>query len=396
MSVPIFLSQQTIFENAAYAVLEPTKAQELARFANWVADSELLRLSAEKLHLETFSSSPEWGKTFPADAFAEELNKLYLLIALDAIRQLRTIHTERGIPEAVTRYTATTLSNSARRYAEYNSGKLGLEDWVLRYWFNVVASGNLYRLGRMEFIWEPFEPAIRVYRHRQTGQVQALAEEGVNFTDEGYQPFAIREEEIRHYGWSLDEREVWTTRLLTNEIQVTGTPISPLGYALRQEITLFLADWELIFRQGDSVLEMHIPNYAPLTLDLLKDSFAQALNFFPRYHPERPFRAFSCNSWIFNTQWVDMLPPTSNVLAFQRQGYLFPIPSDGLEGTYFLFGTWLIDLDKAPQDTTLRRSVIQHFKRGGKLRTGGFFLLPNEVAKFGEEPYQKFPSNPQQ
>lgn len=84
-----------------------------------------------------------------------------------------------------------------------------------------------------------------------------------------------------------------------------------------------------------------------------------------------------------------MLPATSNILAFQRQGYLFPIVSDGLEGTYFLFGIWQIDLDSAPQDTTLRRAAVQHLRNGGKLRTGGFFLLPNDVAKFGNEPYRK-------
>lgn len=388
MTLPFFLSPQTIFENAAYATLEYARAQELAQFANWITQNDALRQSAEQLHHETYYNSSEWGQGFSATAFGEEVNVLYLLIAFDAIRQLRTVHAQRGIPDLITRTTATALTNAARRYAQYNDGKLGLEDWVLRYWFNVVGSGDLYRLGRVEFIWEPFEPAIRVYRHRQTGQVHALAEDGVNFTQEGYQPFVLPEKAMARYGWSADQGEIWTARVTEDATEVTGTPISPLGYALRQEITLPLADWALIFRQGDPVLEMHIPNFAPLTLDLLKDSFEQALDFFPRYHPERPFRAFSCNSWLFNTQWVEMLPPTSNILAFQRQGYLFPLASDGLEGAYFLFGTWLIDLDTAPQDTTLRRAVVQRMKQGGKLRTGGFFLLPDDVSKFGTEPYR--------
>ena len=394
MSLPEFLFEQSIFENAEYAALERTKAEVLAALAQRICQNDGLRQVAERLHEETYSNSPLWGQTFVAEAFGEEVNALYLLLALDAVRQLRAIHSRRGIPEEVTRMTATALANAARRYSEWNGGKVGLEDWVLRYWFNVVGSGDLYRLGRMEFIWQPFEGHVRVYRHRQTGEVRVLAEDGVNFTSEGFQPFAIREEEIVHYGWTLDDREVWTANIRETETKETGTtvsgsPISPLGYAVREEITLPLADWELLFRHGDPVLEMHIPNFAPLSLELLKDSFEQALAFFPRYHPERPFAAFSCNSWLFNTQWVEMLPPTSNVLAFQRQGYLFPIASDGLEGTYFLFGTWLIDLDRAPQDTTLRRAVVNHLKNGGKLRTGGFFLLPSDVEKFGNEPYRR-------
>lgn len=302
MNIPNFLSQPTLVENANYAGLEVIIIEQLAELAQRITHSDFLRKAAEQLHLETYSSSPEWGQTFPAAAFGDEVNKLYLLIALDAVRQLRAIHTQRGIPEAVTRNTATALTNAARRYAEYNGGKLGLEDWVLRYWFNVVGSGDLYRLGRIEFIWEPFEPAIRVYRHRQTGQVQALAAEGVNFTKEGYQPFVLPEKAMARYGWDADQGEIWTANVTEKATEVTGTPILPFGHAQRQEITLPLADWELIFRQGDPVLEMHIPNYAPLTLDLLKDSFEQALEFFPRYHPERPFKAFSCNSWLFNTQ----------------------------------------------------------------------------------------------
>jgi hypothetical protein len=76
------------------------------------------------------------------------------------------------------------------------------------------------------------------------------------------------------------------------------------------------------------------------------------------------------------------------LLAFQRQGYLFPLPSDGADGLYFVFGDWQIDLDKAPQDTQLRRALIKHLKAGEKVRSGGFLLLPDAVEHFGREPYR--------
>ncbi|MCB0060523.1 MAG: hypothetical protein KDE19_00340, partial [Caldilineaceae bacterium] len=180
----------------------------------------------------------------------------------------------------------------------------------------------------------------------------------------------------------------WTTELHEDDTHVIGTPISPLGYALPQPLQLIKAEWQLVLQNGDTVLDMHIPNFMPLELDLLKASLQRALEFFPRYHPERPFKAFICSSWIFNTQMGGMLPPTANLLAFQRQGYLFPLPSHGAGAMYFLFGNQLVDLQTAPQDTTLRRAVIAHIKAGGKLRHGGFFLYPEDVARFGQEPYR--------
>jgi hypothetical protein len=261
---------------------------------------------------------------------------------------------------------------------------------VLRYWFRTVASGNLYRLGRLEFILDSFDGNVRVYRHRQSGRVQALAEDGVRFAADGYPPFEIDVETYDHYGWSktAGADDGWTANLVENDEMVTGTPISPHGYALRTPQQLAKAEWELVLRNGDSVLDMHIPNFMPLRLDLLHEALRRALDFFPRYHGDRPFKAFACSSWIFNTQLVEMLPANSNLIAFQRQGYLFPLPSDGAEGLYFVFGDWQIDLNRAPQDTQLRRALIKHLNAGEKVRSGGFLLLPDEVELFGREPYR--------
>jgi hypothetical protein len=88
-----------------------------------------------------------------------------------------------------------------------------------------------------------------------------------------------------------------------------------------------------------------------------------------------------------------MLPANSNLLAFQRQGYLFPLPSNGADGLYFIFGNRLIDPATAPQNTQLQRVVIKHLQAGGKLRRGGFLLLPEDVEKFGREPYLRSVTN---
>lgn len=387
-----FLTPTVIQQNATEAGLDEPVIAQLVALAERISAEPALQRCAEQLHTQTYQRAEVSIEPTPETLLGAEADKLYLLLAVDAIRHLRTVYEQRGIPAARTREISSDVTIAARRFADWHGGKIGLEDWVLRYWFGpTVASGDLYRLGRLEFILQPFDGNLRLYRHQQSGRVQALAEEGVRFTADGYLPFVIGEKTRAHYNWRKTEEaeDGWTATLVEDATSVTGTPISPLGYALHTSQQLAKDEWALVLRNGDTVLDMHIPSFMPLQRALLHASFQQALDFFPRYHPERPFKAFACSSWLFNTQWVELLPATSNILDFQRQGYLFPLPSDGAEGMYFIFGKWLVDLAKAPQDTQLRRAVIQHIRSGGKLRSGGFLLLPEDVAKFGEEPYRQ-------
>ena len=391
MTIPPYLSPGMLAQTAAEGGLEPPIINALVALAERINAEPHLQQCAQALHAQAYQQATTAIEPGPATLFGTEVNKLYLLLAVDAVRLLRAVHEERGIPAAITRESYGALSMAARRYAEWHGGAIGMEEWVFRSWFGeTVASGNLYRLGRMEYIFQEFEGDLRLYRHRESGQVQALAEAGVRFTADGYRPFTVQERIYNHYGWSPDTTtdDGWTATLEEDNQQVTGMPISPLGYAQPKPIHLAKTEWALVLQNGDTVLDMHIPNFMPLHLDLLHTSLQRALDFFPRYHPERPFRALVCDSWIFNTQWEEMLPPSSNLLAFQRQGYLYPIPTHGAGAMYFLFGDQLIDPATAPQDTTLRRAVIAHIQAGGKLRNGGFLLLPEDVTRFGQAPYR--------
>lgn len=385
-----FLTSTQIQQYASAAGLEQAVIAQLVALAERISGEPTLQRCAEQLFAQTYAGAELTIEPTAETLLGAEANKLYLLLAVAALPQLWVAQQARGIPAAITREIFGALPTAARRFAEWHSGQVGLEAWVLRYWFNEVASGHLHRLGRLEFILGTFDCNLRVYRHRQSGRVQALAEAGLQFAVDGYLPFEYDEITGDHYGWRRPERtaEGWTASLVETEESITGTPISPCGYALRTMQQLAKAEWELVFANGDTVLDIHIPNFMPLQLDLLHKSLQRALDFFPCFYQDRPFKAFVCSSWIFNTQLREMLAPNSNLLAFQRQGYLFPLPSDGADGLYFLFGDWLIDLDKAPRDTQLQRAVIKHLKAGDKLRSGGFFLLPDAVEQFGQAPYQ--------
>lgn len=375
LPTPHFLEPTVIRQSASRAGFAAETTEKLVALARRIAADGQLRHLVETLYANVYPIYKGWEEPPLQPVFGEETDQVYLLIALDSIRLLWQVHQERGIPEAVTRASSYPPLTILQRYQALTGGKLGIEGWLF-FWFQFVASGDLYRLGRLEYSLQPFEGNIRVYQHLQTGVVQALAETGSRFMADGYPPFGVETEGD------------WVAALVEDGDSVTGAPVSPLGYATPTPLRLPLAEWELRLRNGDTILDMHIPDWDPLTLDLLRDSLEQALVFFPRYHPDRPFKAFCCASWMFNTQLVDWLPPTSNLLAFQRQGYLFPLPSDGTEGLYFIFGRQEIDLATAPRDTRLRRAIIDHLAAGGLLRDGGFFLLPEDVSRFGSEPYR--------
>ena len=147
----------------------------------------------------------------------------------------------------------------------------------------------------------------------------------------------------------------------------------------------------MVLGQGDLVLDMHIPGEGALTLEILREALRQAEAFFDQYYPERPFVAYACDSWLFSPQLEAMLPPESNILRWQREGYLFPADDD--EGSFllFTFGSVTIDLATAPQDTRLRRAIIAHLAEGGELRSGRYLLLRSDLGRFGMQPYRQTP-----
>jgi hypothetical protein len=182
--------------------------------------------------------------------------------------------------------------------------------------------------------------------------------------------------------------EGWTSRLVIEEEQVTGYPISPAGVAIYREVQLPLDRWQRVLAKGDPVIEVHIPFGGGMTPERCADSMRQALEFFPRYFLERVFVGFTCGSWILNPDLAELYSPTSNMVLWQRELYLFPWPSNGKAGLFFLFGEDDVDTATAPRDTSIRRAVLDHLAAGRPLRNGGMFLLTEDFPHFGTQYYR--------
>jgi hypothetical protein len=372
-----FLQQREWQNNSEWAGLDDSVDQALQLVASRVASSPALRALAwhqvrQAFDLLDFSDFARWPVL--DQVFPEGNGAYYLLLALNAVERVRAIHAEREVPEAVTRATCADIGIMMRRYAAISGGKIGVEHRNFS-WYRVIASGDLHRVGRFEYILRPFRGPLRAYRKRASRQVVALCEEGSTFDQNGYQSKGVQENS-------------WTAHLEETDASIRGQKMSPCGYATREKVTLSRTEWECVLRPGDRVLEIHIPEDGAMTPQSCFDSLREAAEFFPRYYPQLPFRSFACYSWILNTQFQEMLGQHSNLVAFQRELYLFPIPSSGKDGLYFIFYHDDIDPMTAPRDTALRRAVIEYLENGRPLRNGGMFFLPEDLSRYGTQGYQ--------
>jgi hypothetical protein len=320
-----------------------------------------------------------------SEAFDDALNRadaslgpdaalLHALFLLDCVRLVRERQGARGVDVALSRAINERHPIAWLRGARDARGVPRLHDW-LPSWFRLVGSGELYRLGRLEFAPERWDYPFRAYVHEQRGETVVLAESGLGFSASG--------------DWlSEDVEPLWHSELREEVDAVVGTPVSPRGRALSRRVRLPARDWRLGLTRDDWVLDIHVPAEGALSIEALRDAFARALPFFARYYPERTFTAFVCDSWLFSSQLESLLAEPSNILAWQRQGYLLPGRRGHGSFLKFTFGAPNVDPLTAPRDTRLRRALLELLERGGRLHAGIFVLLTSDLQRFGNAPYR--------
>ena len=69
-------------------------------------------------------------------------------------------------------------------------------------------------------------------------------------------------------------------------------------------------------KEGDPVLEVHIPAGGRLTETACDDSLALAREFFGTFFPDFRYTYFTCHSWLLDEGLRNLLPCDSHILAF--------------------------------------------------------------------------------
>jgi GNAT-like C-terminal domain/N-acyltransferase N-terminal domain len=123
-------------------------------------------------------------------------------------------------------------------------------------------------------------------------------------------------------------------------------------------------------RQGDYVLNCHIPDSGPLTPEGVSESLRRAKPFFDEHFPdEGPYELATCDSWLIDEQLIDMVPG-SNIARFVALWHPFSEPQNG-DGAVlnFVFRRPNAQIDELPTRSSLERAIVAHLKAGGHMQT---------------------------
>lgn len=376
MTLPPFLDPDVIARGCVEAGLGPRALSVLTALARRIAaDGAVLEACAEA-HAAVFDDERPFADAVArADAaLGADAELLHALFLLDTLRLVHERQGARGVDVAISRAINERHGVAWLRGARDADGVPRVRDW-LPSWFRLVGSGELYRVGRLEFAPAPWHYPYRVYVHETSGDVLALAESGLGFSANG-------ERAIEGAPASFE------SLLVEHDDGVSGTPISARGHALARRVHLPAAEWRLGLVRGDWTLDMHVPAEGELSLEALRKAYTRGLELFAQLYPARTFTAFICDSWLFSRELSQLLAAPSNILTWQREGYL--LPGDGGHDSFlkFTFGTSELDLARAPRDTRLRRALLATLERGERLRDGVYFLLTRDLHRFGDAPYR--------
>lgn len=118
-------------------------------------------------------------------------------------------------------------------------------------------------------------------------------------------------------------------------------------------------------KKGDNVMEVHIPEGAPLTQEECEKSFSLAREFFAKYYPEFEYKYFTCHSWLMDDTLKELLSKESNIVKFSDMFEHFHSEKDDAILRYvFKWNTARYNLDNFPATSSFAQKIKEHIKSG--------------------------------
>lgn len=166
---------------------------------------------------------------------------------------------------------------------------------------------------------------------------------------------------------------VWGSSVAWWEIDLFNLNLTALG-RLQYEFISYQGEYskgKYHLKQGDLVLNIHIPSLGPLLYEDCKASFKKAALYFKDYFKDRPV-VFVCHSWLLYPEHRIFLPENSNILKFMS--FFDIISSEISERKADLWRVFYKDWEKDPKDlprnTSIQRAYADWLMKGNGIGTG--------------------------
>lgn len=292
----------------------------------------------------------------------------YAYVLLAGLPFLCDRHAERNVPSEVTQDTSSDITLLMRQYQQKH-GRWGMPamNWPFTHF-----TLRLFQLGRLQFELSRFDPPFRIYKHRKTRSLCALAEAGLAMRPDGQHDGANK---------IFAGDDAWQTTLVEDDAQITGHLADADGNVMREPSTLDMAEWKCVMKRGDMALGVHIPAGGNFDETTVAAAFAESLRFFPRYFPDWDFKGYWCASWLMDAQLAEYLKPESNIVRFLRMFHTLPCKGANDFQTFErVFGGY-VDIETAPQENSLQRAIVEHVKAGKHWRYSIGFIERKDLAK---------------
>ena len=378
-----FLQEHYIREICAYLDVEQTTCGFLLETAAKILASKPLTTFTWHMYYRlltpsfSFGCHPggfgDWGPL--TEVLGKHADAQILLCTFAAVGEAKKRYEALGYPPSLIRDTLSVFKPCCDPHID--PGKLPGGKLPSFSWMRLYLTCRLFQLGRFNYKLMETNPFGIVLRHRKNGNKIMLMEAGTKCNADG---FMLQKDDPLEQGG-------WTNSLEEKDSSFCGNPVNPAGFALRNIYEFSKREWEVLLRPGDIMIDMHIPTGGKMTPEACLDSFRKAFAFFKQQQPGTFKPVIISHSWIFNTQFEQMLPE-SNLASLMRECFLFPNKSTGRDGMYFLFGRDYDDLSQAPHNTSVRRAMLSVLEQGKRLRNGGMLFFEEDLEAFGSAPYR--------
>ncbi len=163
----------------------------------------------------------------------------------------------------------------------------------------------------------------------------------------------------------------FVTRNLKDAKKAHGRYCFPVGWWFPRQMAMELfrlgsLEFELVPREGERRVYLHIPSDASLSEEAVGDSLRRFRAFAAEFYPEWAEAPLYCDSWLLSPALSQLLPENSRILAFQHRFRILSVDGDSMGAVSWIFPGFREPSGEMPEKTELQRRMKAFLLKGGK------------------------------